>query len=77
VPSELLRTPIPPPDLRDPALHAVSIPQAARLYGQSVNSFYRAARRGAIPTVTVPGTRRVLVPASWLRDQLNVQVRES
>jgi predicted DNA-binding transcriptional regulator AlpA len=63
-----------PPDLRDPSVYALSIPEAARLYGQSATSFYRAAKRGAIPTVVVPGTRRVLISAAWLRDQLGVEV---
>jgi predicted DNA-binding transcriptional regulator AlpA len=67
----------PPVDLTDPTLHAVSLPEAAQLLGLSPTSMYRAARRGAVPTIKVLGTRRLIVPTSWLRAQLGVEVRAS
>ena len=64
------------PDLSDPTLAAVTIPEAAVLLRLSKKHCYLMTQSGAIPTVRI-GERSLVVPASWLRRELQVKMREA
>lgn len=59
-----------PADLYDQSLASLTVMETAAAFRVSRNLAYSRARSGEWPTIRVG--RRILIPASWVREQLGI-----
>jgi excisionase family DNA binding protein len=64
----------PAPDLTDRTLATVTIDETAAVFRVGRTTVYAKVRSGEWPSIRVG--RRVLIPASWVRDQLGVTITD-
>lgn len=63
-------------DIYDPHIHGLSPAQTAGTLDASVNLIYEGVRAGTIPSVRL-GPRKIVIPASWVRERLGIEVRDA
>ena len=72
-----VKTPYPPalPDLTDPTVVSLTVPEAGAFFRLARNTAYLRAADGTWPVIAM-GARR-LIPAWFVRDALGIQVRDT